>query len=209
MAVDSLARLKEGIEFGSDDESDEYSDEGDYGVDDEVVSADEYLPNERRFDQVGGSVSGNDYGSRDTADDDDRESERWQRLVSNLQKQNRVTQGPSTDLISKHGLFLGDGSVRGEAKVPTSRYPVARSSVIESSREEDLRSRSPSSGPLTTKHFDFVLTSETPAQSPAPTGPAETQAQRQIPDTCTDYPELSVRSGQTNGRFILFVCLFA
>lgn len=185
MAIDTLKHLKEGVEFSDSDYS-EYSDEDDYEVDDEVVSVDEHLPDEGRFDSF---TSGSDYRNQDMADDE----EKWLQVVAQVRK---VRGG----LTLKRRRSLSDDGDDGSEK-----EEEIQPSCLENSLQEQPRSRSPSSGPLTSKHFDFVLTSETPSQSPAPTEPTratkEIQGQPQMFGRA-DCLKPSIHFGMTNGRFI-------
>ncbi|RPB11461.1 hypothetical protein P167DRAFT_575205 [Morchella conica CCBAS932] len=145
MAVDSLVRLKEGIELDSEDEFDKYS-EGDYYYDDEdeIMSVDKDLLKEKSPDQSG---SGKDHGNRELVD---RESEMWDLVPSDPHRS------------SGEGRESSVESEREEVIVPSPNYLAEpKTSGVEPSRE-----RSPSSGPLTSKHFDFVLTPDASSQDP-------------------------------------------
>lgn len=191
MAIDTLKHLKEGIEFSESDFS-EYSDEDEYEevgdevddeVDDEVVSADECLPSERRF---GGSTSGNDYRNRDIKNDE----EKWLRVFAQARKE-------------REGLSKRRRSLSDYGDDESEKEEEVQPSCIENSLQEQPRSRSPSSGPLTSKHFDFVLTSEAPSQSPTPIESTKSMEENQPTLTArADYPEPLVCSGKANGRFI-------
>lgn len=190
MAIDTLKHLKEGLEFDSDDDSDEYSHYGDeYESNDEVMSVDEHLPNERKFD---GSSSGNDYGNKDIEGD----GEKWLRVVA------QVLKGRES-LSSKRMRPLSDDVDDGSEK-----EEVLQPSRMENSLQERPRSRSPSSGPLTSKHFDFVMTSETPPQSHISVESARVmegnQTQPQIFGAHPEYPEVSIHSGKINGKLFYF-----
>lgn len=194
MVIDTLKHLKEGIEFSESDFS-EYSDEDEYEevddeVDDEVVSADECLPSERRFDS---STSGNDYRNRDIKNDE----EEWLRIFAQARKE-------------REGLSKRRRSLSDYGDDESEKEEEIQPSCMENSLQEQPRSRSPSSGPLTSKHFDFVLTSEAPPQSPTSIESAKSMKENQPTLTaCADYPEPLVCSGKANGRFICsFACLF-
>lgn len=190
MAIETLRRLKEGTAFDSEDDSDEVSDYGeDYEADDEVISVDEHLPNERRFD---GPASGNDYGNINIADDE----EKWLRFVAQVRKERGALTSKLVRSLSGNG---DDVSGKGEDIQP---------SRIQDPLREQPRSRSPSSGPLTSKHFDFVLASDTASQSPAPVESIKAveavQSQAPIFSTRADFPDPSIHPGKTNGKFTPF-----
>lgn len=176
-AIDTLKHLREDIEFSESDYS-EYSDEDDYDIDDEAMSVGENLPNQRIFDS---STSGSNHKNRNMADDE----ERWLRVVAQIRKERGLTS------IRRQSLS-DDGD--------------------ESEKEEEVHSlhesesRSPSSGPLTSKHFDFVLESEATSQSLAPIELAramkESQGQPPMFDPRAGYLEPLILSGKTNGKFI-------
>lgn len=191
MAIDTLKHLKEGLEFDSDDDSDEYSHYGDeYESNDEVMSVDEHLPNERKFD---GPSSGNDYGNKDIEGD----GEGRLRVVAQVPKGRE-------SLSSKRMRPLSD-DVDDESE----KEEVLQPSRMENPLQERPRSRSPSSGPLTSKHFDFVMASETPPQSHISVESARVmegdRTQPQIFGTHPEYLEASIHSGKINGRFILLL----
>lgn len=174
MAVDSLVRLKEGIELDSEDEFDKYS-EGEYYYDDEdeIMSVNKDLPKEKSPDQSG---LGKDHGNGDG------ESEMWDFVPSNLHRS------------SGEGRESSVESEREEVIVPSPNYLAEpKTSGIEPSRE-----RSPSSGPLTSKHFDFVLTPDASSQDPV-SYPARAMedGEVQMLGTSADLPQ------KANGRFIL------
>lgn len=185
-AIDTLKHLREDTEFSDSDYS-EYFEEDDYEIDDEDVSADEHLPNQRMFDC---SISGNDYRNRDMADDE----EKWLQVVAQVRKE----RGGLTSKRQRSPSDDGDDESEKEEEILPS--------CMENSLHEQPRSRSPSSGPLTSKHFDFVLTSEASSQSPAPIESARAmkENQRQLPmfGARVDYPESLILFGKTNGMFI-------
>lgn len=180
-AIDTLKHLREDIEFSESDYS-EYSDEDDYDIDDEIMSVDENLPNQRIFNS---STSGSNHRNRNMAD----EEEAWLRVVAQIRKERE-------ELTSIHRQSLSDDGDDGD----------------ESEKEEGIHSlhesgsRSPSSGPLTSKHFDFVLASEATSQNIAPIELAramkENQGQPPTFGPRAGYLEPLILSGKTNGKFI-------
>lgn len=178
MAVDSLVRLKEGIELDSEDEFDKYSD-GDYYYDDEgdEIMSDKDLSIERGPDQ---GASGNGDSNKD---DIERESERWERLVSNLRRNSGERRESSVE------------SEREEVIMPCSNYLAEP----KPSGTKPTRERSPSSGPLTSKHFDFVLTPDASSQVPVsyPASAVE-DGEVQVLGTSPDLPRKE--NGHSSGK---------
>ncbi|KAL0637027.1 hypothetical protein Q9L58_004009 [Maublancomyces gigas] len=174
-AIDTLKHLREDIEFSESDYS-EYSDD-DYDIDEEVMSVDENLPNQGIFNS---SASGCNYRSRNMADDE----EIWHQVVAQIRKERQ-------GLISIHRQSLSDDGDESE-----------KEEGVHSLHESG--SRSPSSGPLTSKHFDFVLAPEATSQNIAPIELAramkENQGQSPMFDPRAGYPEPLILSGKTNGQ---------
>lgn len=160
----------------SESDYSEYSDD-DYDIDEEVMSVDENLPNQEIFNN---SASGCNYRSRNMADDE----KIWYQVVAQIRRQG---------LTSIHRQSLSDDGDESE-----------KEEGVHSLHESG--SRSPSSGPLTSKHFDFVLTPEETSQNIAPIELTRAmkgnQGQSPMFGPRAGYPEPLILSGKTNGKFI-------